>query len=234
MSRSRKKDKTSKWQGKWRERISAPDSQSDGALSIRPFPSFPERSSLRLWWHDILRHHGRYSCYAIFLLLPSDKAAMHYLTNFGRELHLISGNSCLVIALSEARSKRFDFDDKVWDVAVREQVSEGYSIRIAQLFGIDLLKFPCLVVFEDIRSSKHVVVTLKDMSVAEIADKMREVFSVIQEAITTKVNPLEMLEAHRNNLSFRKAGQTIVSELRSLAGKTFETAIEAWIKASLT
>ncbi len=37
-----------------------------------------DRHSVREWWHEILRNHGHYSCYAIFLTLPSDTEALRY------------------------------------------------------------------------------------------------------------------------------------------------------------
>jgi hypothetical protein len=192
-----------------------------------------DRNKLRAWWHQVLRDHGRYSCYAVFLLLPSDKEVLRYLTEASKELDLISGDYCLVIALSEAEFRHFGFSTKTWSTAVKEHTSKGHSIQVAQLFHIDFAQFPCLVLFQDIRSPAHIVVTLKQMTAEEIAEKMRVIFWTIQNAVFRKANPLEAIEARRNSESFRKTGQTIVSELRSLAGKTFSTAVEAWIKASI-
>lgn len=185
--------------------------------------------SLRKWWHQVLHDQGRYSCYAILIVLPSDTEARRYARVFGRELDLISGTNCLVIALSKKRFKRFGFDR--WGQIVDEEVPQGYSITVAKLFGIDFTQFPCLVVFEDICSPDHIVITLKGMTAEEIAETMRSLFSIIQKAISEKKSPLAVIESKRNKESFRKAGQTIVSKLNSLAGKTFEIAMKAFINA---
>lgn len=89
--------------------------------------NFKEKSQLREWWHGILRSYGRYYCYAIFLVLPSDKEALRYLTDFGREIDLISGVNCLVIALGKTEFKRSGFNEETWSELVKEHSSEGYS-----------------------------------------------------------------------------------------------------------
>lgn len=185
--------------------------------------------SLRKWWHQILRDHGRYSCYAILLVLPLDTEARRYARDFDAELNLISGENCLVIGIGRNDFKRFGFD--TWGRLVDMQVSQGHSLKVAQLFEIDFTQFPCLVVFEDIRSPDHVVITLKGMTTEEIAESMRVIFSIIQKAVSDKKSPLAAIESHRNKESFRRAGQDIVSKIRRFAGRTFEVAIESWIKA---
>jgi len=215
-------------------------SRGDGALAVhgtfdmdadRDILNVPDSGSLRAWWHDILRMHRCYSCYAIFLLLPSDKEAVRYLTDFGRELDLISGENCLIIVLSEDESRRVGFDEALWRAAVTEQASGGYSISIARLFEIDFARFPCLILFEDIRSPRHAIVTLRGMTAEEIADRLRKAFSVIQEAVANGKNPVEAIESRRRSDSFQRRGQSIIGGLRSLGEKTFETAVETWIKA---
>lgn len=124
-----------------------------------------DRQSVRDWWHEILRDHGRYSCYGIFLVLPSDKKAIRYLTKYGRELHLISNENCLIIALSENEFRYSGFDARIWHELVDEHVNEGHSLKVAKLFDIDFDKFPCLVLFQNMRSPEHMLVALKGMEV---------------------------------------------------------------------
>ena len=71
------------------------------------------------------------------------------------------------------------------------------------------------------------------MTAQEISEKLRLVFSVIQEAVSNRESPLIALENYRNQESLRSSGQTIVSQVRSIAGKTFETAVEALVKAAI-
>ncbi len=134
--------------------------------------------SLKTWWHNILRKYGKYPCYAVFLLLPSDKEAISYLSQFGKELDLISDKDCLVIAFGKTEFKGPKFDETVWSEVVSEHISEGISITIAKIFNIDFTQFPCLIVFRDIRSPEHVVITLKDFTAEIIAQNMRQVFSI--------------------------------------------------------
>ncbi len=91
-------------------------------------PDTNDKHQLREWWHEILRDYGRYSCYAVFLVLPSDKEVFHYLNRHGKELNVISGENCLVIILSEGRFRRFDFTEEVWETVLEEHFTEALSV----------------------------------------------------------------------------------------------------------
>jgi hypothetical protein len=264
----------------------------------RPLRDIESRHSLRLWWHGLLREYGRYNCYGLFFLLPSDEAVVRYLKDYRNELDLVSGDSCLIIELTESGFRRSDFDIKekrtaieyfmsksrktlpqiygedsrrsmilsiltifladdidetakedllefllfsdVTDKLVKgqvtpfeEHISEGYSIQISRLFDIALTEFPCLVLFEDIRSPKHVLFTLKDMTTNEISVRMRWLFSIINKAVSDKQPVLETLQAHQDNQMLLKAGKSILKGIRSAAGKTFEAAMEVLIESTL-
>ena len=69
------------------------------------------------------------------------------------------------------------------------------------------------------------------MKAEEISQQTRVLFSIVNKAIADKKDPLIMIEQQRNNDQFRKTGSSIISELRSITGKTFETVIEASINA---
>src|SRR5574341_21631 len=166
-----------------------------------PFPVFDDRAGLRVWWHNLLREEGQYSCYAIFLFFPSSKNAIRYLTEFGKEIDAITGDNCLVIALGSSQFKRSGIDDHVWMIfddfmwqnAVNEQADQGYSAIIAKLFKIRFDEFPCVLVFKDIRSPDRALISLKDMNEDEIAQRMRTICSIIQEAALNGNNPVEAL-----------------------------------------
>jgi hypothetical protein len=194
---------------------------------------FEDRSVLRHWWHAILRSYGKYNCYGFMLLLPSDKSAFEYLSEFGRELNIISGRECLIIALSTTGIKQFEFDEKWWQIAIKEQVDKGYCLTVAQILNIELTDFPCFVLFQDIRSPEHLVISLKNMDAIEISIKLRQIFSLIQRATTEKQNPLTYLKSHQNQEKLKKAGNTIISQLRTVSDKTFEIAMEAIIKSTI-
>jgi hypothetical protein len=192
-----------------------------------------DRRLLRRWWHDVLRMHDRYACFATLLALTMDKELARYLAESGSELDQISGTECLVIVLSETEVRRSGVDKELWPAVMEEHIQDGYSIRIAKLFDISCEQFPSLVLFRDIRSPEHILVTLKGMSAEEIADRMRSVFSTIQRAVSNGEDPLTALERRRNQEIFRQRGRTLVSHISSIAERTFETAMEAWIKAQI-
>ena len=131
--------------------------------------------SLREWWHIILRNYGKYPCYAIFLVLPSDKEATTFLEKFGQELDIISGRNCLILVLG---SDFFFMDFSInpdhwifqhfWVEAIKKHISQGESIQVAELFNIDMTKFPCVVFFNDIRSSKFALLSLQGLSLIHI------------------------------------------------------------------
>lgn len=189
--------------------------------------------SLRTWWHSILRKYGQHSCYAVFLLLPSDKEAIRYLSEFGKELDLITGKECLVIAFGKTEFKGPKFDDDIWSTVVDEHVAEGVSVKIAKMFNLEFTQFPCLIVFKDIRLPEHVVITLKDCTSENIAKDLRQVFSIINKATSKKQDPVHALSLMRKAENFQKTGLSIVSEIQSFAGKTLDVAMEALIKTRI-
>jgi len=192
-----------------------------------------DRHSLREWWHELLRNHGRYSCYAIFLTLPSDIEALRYLTDFGRELNVISGENCLVIALSKTDFQRSGFEEGYWRRLAVEHTKEGHSVAVARLFGIEFTKFPCLLLFEHIRSPEHIAINLAGMTAEDIATRMRLIFAIVEIAVKNKKKPLEELEKQQSIEFLHKTGQSVASKVSGIAEKTFEKAMEAWINATI-
>jgi hypothetical protein len=72
------------------------------------------------------------------------------------------------------------------------------------------------------------------MTAEEIVDQMRTLFTVIHKAASNKENPLEAIEHYRKQERIRGTTQALISEVRSLPGKTLEVAIGAVIKAVIT
>jgi len=220
---------------------------------VSPSPShLLNKAQLRKWWQDVVREQGHYACYAIFLVLPSDGAAISYLINHADELGSLSGEHCFVIALSRKALGKFGFDIDVWgetrktikevvsrvlnpkrEAVVKEDVAGGYSARFAELFDIAVTELPCLVVFQAIRSSNHVVVSLKEMTEREIAKQMRMIFSIIQTAVIDQQEPLAAIEKRKNNEALLNKGKNVISDLRGIASKTLEAGMETWINAIL-
>jgi hypothetical protein len=192
-------------------------------------------ASLRNWWHSILRRTGRpYTCYGIFLAnLPADREAALYLTKYATELNRMSGRHCLIIALGTTQFKASAEPDRLWELAVDEQLSKGHSFVVADLFNIGYDEFPCLILFRDIRSPEHTVISLKDMTADEMAAYMRSVLFLVRKAYINDEDPLRTIERHKDQEKLRRKGRAIVGQLTTVAEKSFQVAMEAWIEATL-
>jgi hypothetical protein len=215
--------------------------------------SFKDRAYLRNWWFQILRDYGRYPCYAFFLLLPADKEAYNYLTENTEEINLLSGNSCLVLIIcgqaffiTTGGDETFRVDmytlpegenysnyiKKLTNyVGSSLQRSMEYSPEIARYFEIPFDLLPCMVIFKDIRTPEHVVVDLRNMNENEISMALREVFSIIDRAVSKGKYPLRELRRNRKLFVLQQEGKSIISEVRVIAEKTIEKAMEAWFKS---
>lgn len=170
--------------------------------------------------------HGPYSCYVIPLLLPSDKEAREYMKTYAREIDLMSGRNCLVIGFTKSEIK--DSSSDSWGRIVNRKTHQEYCIKVSELFGIDFVQFPCLVIFENIYSTEYIVITLKSMMVEEISEVMREIFTIIKNAVSENKSPLAALGSRRKKEKFYRDGKTIISELHSI-GRTLEIVVEAWM-----
>ena len=216
-----------------------PSEEEMASVMTSPPPKVPKNGKeLREWWFALLRGDDKYSCYATMLLLPSDREAIRYLTDYWKELDLISGENCLVLILNKNKVKLPDVegkhnDEMAWNLALKKQAKTGHSLRMAKLFGVKLEEFPCLLLFRDIRSSEHYLISFKGMSTLEIANVARSLFSTIQEASFQGNDPLQVIEQHQNQKQIEAKKAAIVSLLRSRTGAALDFAMEALIKATL-
>jgi hypothetical protein len=214
-------------------------------------PLFTDKRKLRYWWHQLLGNYGKYSCCAFLLVLPSDKDAINYFTEFGSELDQLSGENCLIIVLSGVHVKGpgiqgnyievFENEDALqnhltdlskFDLerAIEEQVAKGYSVKVAEYFEVGFEEFPCLIVFEDIRSTRHIVVSLKGLNTEQMAAKLRRIFSAIQKGVSKKQEPLVVLKGQLK----KEAGVAVAYKIRSFAEKTYEIAVTALVVGTTT
>lgn len=213
--------------------ISVSVSVSLGACMTAPPIAEPQSESLREWWHQIIRRYGTYLSYAMILALQSDEEIVHYLKRFGKELHLITGENCLVITLTKLGFMQYGADDEFMPLAVDEHIVEGYCLQVSRLFNIRFDEFPCLLLFRDIRKPEHIKVSLKGLSAEEIAQEMRELFSVVDEAARQDKDILEAVDRHSRKQAVSEKTKAIWSGIQGFAGKTLETIMEAFVKASV-
>jgi hypothetical protein len=175
----------------------------------------------------------------MILLLPRDLELISYLNDYGRELDIITGENSLVILLGNSNYKRVGLDKRIrklaneaaWRKAVREHAWQGYSADIAHAIGMRLDSLPCLLMFKDIRSPNRVVVPLGGMIAAEIGHLMRTLFSLVDEAVTNKKDPLRLIRSHLRRKTLLRRGKAVVSAAGGIAETTFEVAIGALIRA---
>lgn len=196
-------------------------------------PPIESKKSLREWWHQILGHYDRYPSYAMLLALPSDNEAIRYLKDYGKELHLITGNDCLVVTLTGLGFMQYGLDDEIIPLAVDESVAEGYCLQAAELFEVKFDEFPCLVLFRDIRSSEHILVTLKGLDAEGIAQEMRTLFSVVNEAVKQDEDTIIAIEKHNKQQALSEKKRATWSSVQGFAGKTLEKMMEAFVEASI-
>lgn len=191
--------------------------------------------SLREWWHVIMRHHDKYPCYALFLVLPSDEEVDRFLKRNAKELHQISGKNCLIITLGND----FFFANGLYDEnhlsddcfvkASNNHVSSGESIQVAHLFNIPISDFPAAIFFTDVRSSNYSLVSLSQLDQKTIQARLREIFAIIKKHSDQPDKIIDAINTYnlkQNIGKYRNAAIFIVS-------KTIESLINSWIKASL-
>jgi len=228
-------------------RVTATAGIKQGEFGSRFSPPLPpltrvgtSRSDLREWWHQIIREYEsnyRYHCYAFFLCSqPSPKAtldqeAIKYLTTYGKEIDRFSDNNCLVLALTKTGYRRSGYDEVVWNIAISEQASEGYSVKIAQILKIDFSAFPCVVFFGDIRSPSRVIFSFKGLETEEIAKQMRDFFDAIKRAVSSGQKPITYLERYKWTDQVNMVSQKAFRKLGGFTHATAEAALIAWLKS---
>ncbi len=166
------------------------------------------------------------------MVLPSDTESIKYLSKYGNELHQISGDNTLVLAFSKNEftipGTQSEFPDLVWTSIVEKQVAEGLSLRVANMFNIKYSEFPCLLLFEDIRSPQHVKISIKGLSAEEISVRMREIFSVIQKAVKNKEKVITTLKKDSFFKGLQAKSMATINVVQDITQKTFEAALTAW------
>jgi hypothetical protein len=194
-------------------------------------------TDLRRWWEGLRSLSDTYTCLAIFLILPTDNEAIYYLNHCWRELDQITGPDCVVFSLNYDKFQTtqggitVEYGERNWKEAVKSHIKEGYSVEFARFFNVRMTHFPSLLLFNDIDTPQFIAISLKDMKRDEIREKLREVFSIVQEASAKSLDPIIALNSarRRNNLVIN--GKRIVSTIRGAAERTMEMAMEAWFNS---
>ena len=193
--------------------------------------------SFREWWQTILRTSGKFPCYAIFFTLQSDEEVNHYLLNFGKELAIVTGKDCLVIVLGNSyffTIGNINFGESEYDdyyvEFMEKYICDGESERVAKLFGVTLGQFPCVIFFQDIRSSKFLLLPLQNLSTQDIAKEFRNIFSNIRSEFGARPQneTLNIIERYLFRKGLKENGDQIIYYIKSLIGSTIKSALDAW------
>lgn len=85
-----------------------------------------DASKLREWWHNIIRTHGKFDLYGLFLILPSDTSVISYLRKQSAELNQISGEKCLIMAMTDITTADDlgEFNMSEWATAIDDYVKK--------------------------------------------------------------------------------------------------------------
>jgi hypothetical protein len=218
----------------------------------KEFPQYSEPFEIKNWWDTLIQEEGS-SCppFAFFLLSPSGDPLGGYLSKEGAELISSTGGKCFTLRIGKNGIRRIGGDQKLQSAEslrgknrrvntayfkelLKDGVREGYDTRMADLFQIPSSELPCLIVFQGIFSQEHISVTFANMDEGEIAPRLKEIFSAISKAADADRLILGELESLRSKPIFQRNGREIISAGRNIAGKTYQIAIELWIKSLLT
>jgi hypothetical protein len=184
-------------------------------------------TSFQELWFTLLREQKHYSCYSIFLVLPSNKEAIRYLTEYKDDLQVISSN---ILVMTIGRDKYLHVNINGKNLSV--EIVRDYE-KLANLFKVDFTMFPCMVVFEGTNPPIGAPVYLSGMTAEEIFEKMKIIFSIIHKSTRHKKSPLEALQQHKNEERLKYAGKAIIGKGYEYIDYALKTTIEVLINAKL-
>jgi hypothetical protein len=181
------------------------------------------------WWNNVQRTRGKFPCYALPLILPTDDEFHTYLVQDGLDLHQLSGKDCYVMILTDESLIEQDVVSATktdWEAVVENYVRIGIAAKLADRFELTFEDYPVLVFFEDIQSREVFILPLKGLDRDEIVKLMRKAFTVIHTAVGSHENPIEALERFHKREMRRLAGEKLVGGLRVLGGTTLKALLD--------
>jgi hypothetical protein len=98
---------------------------------------------------------------------------------------------------------------------------------------LEMTELPCLLVFRDIRSPDHSMITLKGLTLGELTAKMRAVVATIEQSVSKQKDPLTAIQRYQSREHLKTTGQQVAKMAGSFFEKRFEAAIRALIEAKM-
>ncbi len=158
---------------------------------IEPPPSEPRQ--LRAWWHEVIRKHGHYPCFALFVAFGADEQVDLYLMENAAELSRASGKHCLMIVHSNLGFVDLGPDMVLWHLVLTQQVRAAHAAVLAEVFDVSPDDFPCLLFFRQVPSPDRVVLPLKGLNQDGIAAAVHSALMTVTKASSRKKDPLVAL-----------------------------------------
>jgi hypothetical protein len=158
--------------------------------------------------HTILANEESYDCYAIFLGQPGDKELLKYLTEYQKDIELISSTNWLIISFSK---NRFENVDSVKPLAlfIKDDIESGTSYKIAHHFNIDMEKLPCLIIFKDMGTEERAIVEFSDKNAEDIFGTLKTITSIINKSSRRKVNPIQLIRRQQSRTKMKVKFSTV-------------------------
>jgi hypothetical protein len=196
-------------------------------------PSDEKIPDINVWLNKILKGKKKYSCYAMFLLFPNDEGIIEYLSNSDNFLTLdsVSNSNCLISFITDRPVDITSIDASERKKEIKDYANNKFSIELAKGFKINMVDFPCILIFQNPQSVEHITVTLKGMKEKEIDDKLKAIFTVIQSAVGDQKDPVKVLVDQRNEEIFLHFAKPIISGLIDLGKTTVIAALQAVVKS---
>jgi len=119
--------------------------------------------------------------YAFFLYSNEDRQIIKYIREYFTDLHILSGEECLIFLIDKPPNKREKMKDYCKGFTKVVPYDRSKSYKIADFFGISPKAIPCIVFFKNIDETELLVCPLKNSwNEEKLSIKLREVFSAIK------------------------------------------------------
>ena len=104
---------------------------------------------------------------------------------------------------------------------------------MAELLGLELTALPCIILFKSFKSTDYAIVSFKKMTIEQISQKMRSVFSLVNKAVSMKQNPIQVVVKTQSKDTRRQKNKSLIGGIRGFVGTTFKTVVETWITTEI-
>ena len=215
---------------------------SSGAERMRRLVA--NRYSFRNWWEENIAHGSRgykYPCYG-FALATKNDPLFRYLVEKGDELHYLSGENCLIIALVGKRFRRLGFDadwryrkgkmqydSHLMEKAIHYGAQHGLSEMLAGFFFIESKELPGLILFREPTGVDRAWISMKGLDPEGISEKMKQMFTVLDRAAGDKKDVIQAINSWKSKEKQIDMTKKAASVAGTVISATFAEAIRIFL-----